>query len=209
MVLRRVGARAAWLLASLLLASLLIFAATNALPGDIAQVMLGTNAAPGEVEALRERLGLNEPFLVRYVEWLAGALQFDFGTSYISGRSVTSLISSRLEVSLWLAGLGMVVAILVALPVGAYSAMRRRHLDGTVVSVLSQVGLAIPAFWAGGNTWRVEWQEVTSGRDGRLISNKQWQANITVEIHTPNTERLILSNPMGVYVTGINWSERL
>lgn len=149
MVLRRVGARAAWLLASLLLASLLIFAATNALPGDIAQVMLGTNAAPGEVEALRERLGLNEPFLVRYVEWLAGALQFDFGTSHISGRSVTSLISSRLEVSLWLAGLGMVVAILVALPVGAYSAMRRRHLDGTVVSVLSQVGLAIPAFWAG------------------------------------------------------------
>lgn len=149
MVWRRVGVRVAWLLASLLLASLLIFAATNALPGDIAQIMLGTKANPGDVEALRERLGLDRPFLVRYVEWLWGAVRFDFGESYISGRSVSSLISSRLPVSLWLAGLGMLFAILIALPVGAYAAMRRRHLDGAVVSALSQVGLAVPAFWAG------------------------------------------------------------
>ena len=98
MVLRRVGVRTAWLLASLLLASLLIFAATNALPGDIAQVMLGTNASPGEAEALRERLGLNRPFLVRYFEWLWGAVRFDFGESFFSaGRSVTNLIAARLR----------------------------------------------------------------------------------------------------------------
>lgn len=149
MVWRRVGVRVAWLLASLLLASLLIFAATNALPGDIAQVMLGTNAGPGEVDALRERLGLNRPFLVRYLEWLGGAVTGDFGNSYISGRSVSSLIASRLEISLWLAGLGMFFAIIIALPIGAYAAMRRRHLDGAVVSAVSQIGLAIPAFWAG------------------------------------------------------------
>ena len=68
-VLRRVGVRVAWLLCSLLLASFLIFLITNRLPGDIAQYLLGTNARPGEVDALREQLGLNRPFLVRYGEW--------------------------------------------------------------------------------------------------------------------------------------------
>lgn len=65
--------RAAWLVASLFVASLLIFWVTNALPGDIAQIILGTNASPGEAEALRERLGLNRPFFVRYGEWWAGS----------------------------------------------------------------------------------------------------------------------------------------
>lgn len=149
MAWRRVGVRVAWLLASLLLASLLIFWATNALPGDIAQIILGTNAAPGEAEALRERLGLNRGFWVRYVEWVLGALRFDFGSSYLSGRSVSAIIAPRLEVSLWLTALGMFFALLIALPVGAYAAVRRRKADGVLVSALSQVGLAIPAFWAG------------------------------------------------------------
>lgn len=149
MALRRVVVRAAWLLASLLLASVLIFAVANALPGDIAQIILGSNAAPGEAEALRERLGLNRPFWVRYLEWLGGVVRFDFGNSYISGRAVAPLISARLEVTLSLTILGMIVAVLVALPVGAYAAARRRHIDGAAVSALSQIGLAVPAFWAG------------------------------------------------------------
>ena len=97
MALRRVAVRMAWLLASLLLASLLIFAATNALPGDIAQVILGTNASPGEAERLRAELGLDRPFLTRYLEWLWGAVRFDFGVSYISGRPIAPLIAARLE----------------------------------------------------------------------------------------------------------------
>lgn len=149
MALRRVLVRAAWLLASLLLASFLIFAVANALPGDMAQILLGTNAAPGEAEALRERLGLNRPFLVRYLEWLGGVLQLDFGNSYIGNRPIGPLIAARLEVTLSLTILGMLLAVLVALPIGAYAAARRRHLDGAAVSALSQVGLAIPAFWAG------------------------------------------------------------
>ncbi|HHT13695.1 MAG TPA: ABC transporter permease [Propionibacterium sp.] len=147
--MRRVLVRAAWLLASLLLASFLIFAVANALPGDMAQILLGTNAAPGEAEALRERLGLNRPFLVRYLEWLGGVLQLDFGNSYIGNRPIGPLIAARLEVTLSLTILGMLLAVLVALPIGAYAAARRRHLDGAAVSALSQVGLAIPAFWAG------------------------------------------------------------
>lgn len=147
--LRRVGVRVAWLLASLLVASLLIFAATNALPGDIAQIVLGTNASPGEAEALRERLGLDRPFFERYGEWLWGALRFDLGQSYITGRPVAPLVAARFEVTGWLTGLGMFFAVLFAVPVGAYAAVRRRHADGVAVSALSQVGLAIPSFWAG------------------------------------------------------------
>ena len=97
MALRRVGRRLGWLLASLLLASLLIFAATNALPGDIAQVILGTNATPGEAARLRAELGLDRPFLARYAEWLWGAVQFDFGESYLSGRPIAPLIAARLR----------------------------------------------------------------------------------------------------------------
>ncbi len=149
MAFRRVAVRLAWLLGSLLIASLLIFAATNALPGDIAQVQLGTNAAPGEVEELRTKLGLNDPFLVRYIRWLGGAIQGDLGESYISHRSVSSVIASRFEVSAWLAGLGMFFALIIAIPVGSYAAVRRRKADGVAVTALSQVGLAIPAFWAG------------------------------------------------------------
>lgn len=160
-LLRALGLRLAGLLVSLLVASLLIFLATNALPGDIAQVMLGTNAAPGEVEALRVRLGLDRPLMLRYLEWIGGVLVGDFGTSMISGKAVAGLIWPRLEVSVWLTVLGMLLALLLALPMGAYSAVRRRHADGFAVSALSQVGLAIPSFWLG--MWLVIWFAVGLG----------------------------------------------
>lgn len=145
----RVAVRAAWLVASLFVASLLIFWVTNALPGDIAQIILGTNASPGEAEALRERLGLNRPFFVRYGEWLGGVVVGDFGTSMITRQPVGPLIADKIGLSFWLVGFGMLVALIVALPVGAYAAVRRNRIDGVVLSAASQVGLAIPAFWAG------------------------------------------------------------
>lgn len=148
-VLRRVGVRVAWLLCSLLLASFLIFLITNRLPGDIAQYLLGTNARPGEVDALREQLGLNRPFLVRYGEWLGGVVRLDFGNSYITQQPIAPLIAHRFEVTASLVLMGMALAVLIAIPVGSYAAVRRRHADGVVVSALSQVALAVPSFWAG------------------------------------------------------------
>lgn len=148
-LLRPLGLRLLGLVASLLVASGLIFLATNALPGDIAQIILGTNASPGEVEALRARLGLDRPLAVRYVEWVGGVLRGDFGTSMISGKPVGPLIWSRLAVSFWLTLLGMFFALVLAVPIGAYAAVRRRRADGFAVSALSQVGLAVPSFWIG------------------------------------------------------------
>ncbi len=148
MNLRAVGLRLGGLVISLLVASLLIFLATNALPGDVTRIILGTNAAPGEVEAMRERLGLDRGLLVRYAEWLGGVVQGDFGTSMITGDDVVSQIAPRLEVSLWLVGLAMALAVLIALPLGAFAAIKRRYASGFVASAVAQIGLSIPAFWA-------------------------------------------------------------
>ena len=137
------------LVVSLLVASLLIFLVTNALPGSIANVVLGTQASAGEIAAFEERHGLSRPLLLRYVEWIGGILGGDFGTTFVGGRSVLEEILSRLGVSVWLVALGMFFALLIAVPLGSFAALRRRHASGFVASMLSQIGLSIPAFWAG------------------------------------------------------------
>ncbi|MFV0427954.1 MAG: ABC transporter permease [Arachnia sp.] len=146
---RRLLRRLAGLAISLVVASALIFLATNALPGDIAEILLGTNATPGEAAALREELGLNRPLMVRYLEWVGGMFTGNFGTSMISGQDVTSQIVPRLGVTMWLVGLGILFAVVIAVPMGTFAAVRRRHASGFVVSAASQIGLAVPAFWAG------------------------------------------------------------
>lgn len=144
-----IARRLAGLILSLLVASVLIFLATNALPGDIAAVILGTNASQADLEALRQQLGLNRPLSQRYAEWIGGVVRGDFGTSMITGRPVLEQILSRLEVTAWLVGLGMALAILIAIPLGSYAAVKRRHTSGFIASVVAQVGLAVPSFWAG------------------------------------------------------------
>ena len=149
MSFRDFGRRLLGLVVSLLVASLLIFLATNALPGSVASVVLGTQASPGEVAALEERLGLNRPLLLRYVEWLLGVLTGDFGTTMIGGRDVLGEILPKLGVSAWLVALGMIFALVIAVPLGSFAALRRRHASGFAASAISQIGLSIPAFWAG------------------------------------------------------------
>ena len=84
--------RLAWLVASLVLASVLVFTVVNVLPGDVAVVILGTAATPEAVQSLREQLGLNQPAWLRYVEWVGGMLRSDFGTSALSHSDVGPLI---------------------------------------------------------------------------------------------------------------------
>ena len=136
-------------MASLLAASFLIFLATNALPGSIANVVLGTQASPGEVVAFEERYGLNRPLLIRYVDWLCGVVVGDFGTTFVGGRDVLSEILPKLGISLWLVFLGMILALIIAIPLGSFAALRRRRASGFIASMLSQAGLSMPAFWAG------------------------------------------------------------
>lgn len=136
-------------LASVVAASLLVFLVMSVLPGDPAVVMLGTQATPESVEALREELGLNRPFLAQYFDWAWSAVRGDLGVSFFSGIAIAGQIVERLKVTLPLAFMAMTMTILVAFPAGVFAAARHRRPADTFVSVSSQIGLAIPAFWAG------------------------------------------------------------
>jgi len=144
-ILRRIGV----FVASLLGASLLIFLVTKALPGDVAQVLLGTDATPEAVAALRAQLGLDQPLAIQYFSWIGGLLSGDFGHSHLSGDPVLSLLAPRIAVTMWLVLIGLVGSILLAIPAGMIAAIKRRSWAGTVVSISAQIGIAIPVFWGG------------------------------------------------------------
>ena len=95
----QVAIRAGWLIVSLWLASVLVFTVVNVLPGDVAAVILGTNATPQALDTLRHQLGLDQPALVRYAQWVGGMLHGDFGTSVLSHADVGTLILQKLSVS--------------------------------------------------------------------------------------------------------------
>src|SRR5215471_15401406 len=141
--------RLAWLLVSLVLASMLVFSVVNVLPGDVAGVILGTSATPQALETLRHQLGLDQPGWLRYLQWLGGMLHSDFGTSQLSHSDVGPLIIQKLSVSGPLALASAAIAIIVALPLGVLAGTRYRTTTGALISALSLLGIAVPSFWAG------------------------------------------------------------
>lgn len=146
---RQVAKRLGVFAITLLGASVVVFGITMALPGDVAQVLLGTDATPEALAQLRAQLGLDRPWLVQYLDWLGGMLTGDFGVSHLSGDSVLSLLAPRLAVTLWLVGFAMVLSLLIAVPAGMVAALKRRSWQGLSVSASAQVGMAIPVFWGG------------------------------------------------------------
>ena len=141
--------RLAWLIVSLIAASILVFAVTNVLPGDVAAVILGTNATPEALDTLRHQLGLDQPGWMRYLQWVGGMLHSDFGTSLLSHSAVGPLIVQKLSVSGPLALASAILALALALPLGVLAGVNYRRPTGTLISVISLVGIAVPAFWAG------------------------------------------------------------
>jgi peptide/nickel transport system permease protein len=137
------------LLASLAVASLLVFGFMRVLPGDPARVALGINASDEAVAQLRTQFGLDRPVVVQYLDWVRGLVLLDPGVEFVSRAPIGPQIADRVQVTLWLVLAAMVLAVVVAVPVGVWMAVRHRHLDGVVMSGLSQVGVAIPAFLAG------------------------------------------------------------
>lgn len=141
--------RSALLLLGLFVASALIFFTLRVLPGDVAQLIAGINSSPEQVEAIRERLGLGEPLPVQYAAWIGGILSGDLGQSMLTGTSVASELAQKAQVTIPLGLMSMTVAIVVALPFGVLSAIRRGHADGTALSVGAQTIAAVPVVWAG------------------------------------------------------------
>jgi peptide/nickel transport system permease protein len=120
-----------------------------AIPGDPAQAMLGMSASPETLAALRERLGLDRPLPLRYLDWAAGALRGDLGVSVRYDRPVTSLLAASLRVTIPLVAGSGLLALAVAVPLGALAASRRGTALDLPAVALSQVGLAVPTFWLG------------------------------------------------------------
>jgi len=136
-------------LVSILLATLLVFSALLAIPGDPAEIILGLNASPQALAALREQLGLDTPAPQRYLNWLSGITTGDFGESLNYQKPVAGLILNRLKVSVPLALGGALLACAIALPLGIFAALKRGSILDPLIISFSQVGAAIPSFWLG------------------------------------------------------------
>ncbi|MGA8444869.1 MAG: ABC transporter permease, partial [Roseiarcus sp.] len=133
--------------ATLLIASMIVFAVMNILPGDAALTMLGPTATPEAVASLSHKLGLDQPAPIRYAHWIGGALRGDLGLSYAYGSPIGPLIASSLAVSAPLALMAMAFAAAVGLATGVYAADRRGRAGDAIVMGASQVGIAVPNFW--------------------------------------------------------------
>jgi peptide/nickel transport system permease protein len=121
----------------------------RAIPGDAAPVLLGPTAQPEQIEALREKLGLDEPIWTQYLVWIEDVLQGDLGQSWINGYSVTGLIRLKLSATIALAVGSLLVALLIALPLGIFSALKPGSWIDRLASFYCALGLGIPTFWLG------------------------------------------------------------
>ncbi|MBM1689478.1 ABC transporter permease [Sulfitobacter geojensis] len=135
------------LIISLAVASVVIFVVIEVAPGDPASFMLGMNAQPETLAALRSELGLDVSKVERYVTWVTGMLTGDFGTSYTYRTPVSQMIGDRLWVSLPLSLYALVLSTLVAFPAGIYAASRRGQAGDIGVMGATQLGVAVPNFW--------------------------------------------------------------
>jgi len=125
------------------------FALVHLVPGDPIRLAMGTRFDQATYEALRERAGLDQPLATQFFTWIGSALTGDLGVSFRSGDPVTLLILERLPATLSLAVASIIVALLIAIPLGTASAMKpRSFLDGAG-TVLSQIGISVPEFWMG------------------------------------------------------------
>ena len=132
---------------SLAIASAVIFAVIEVAPGDPASFMLGINAQPDTLAALRSELGLDQPKLDRYLSWVTGMLQGDFGISYQFRTPIAGIVADRLWVSLPLALYALLLSTLIAFPAGIFAATRRGKLGDVTVMGATQLGVAVPNFW--------------------------------------------------------------
>jgi peptide/nickel transport system permease protein len=144
-ILRRLG----FLIVTVFLTSLLIFAVTQLLPGDVARVILGREAGEAALQQLRQELGLDQPLIVQYGRWLGNFLTGDWGISYSTDQAIRSLVMERLGNSLMLAGLTMLIALPLGIGLGVLAGFNEDNLLDSVISVGSLSVVGLPEFVTG------------------------------------------------------------
>ncbi|WP_151529146.1 MULTISPECIES: ABC transporter permease [Corynebacterium] len=130
-------------------ASVVIFALLRLIPGDPAAIALGVNATDELILQKQAELGTDRPLLLQYLTWIGGFFTGHWGVSMQSGEDITPIVWDRLQVSLILMGCSMTLALIIAVPLGMWAAIRRHRADGVAITALSQVGVAVPSFLAG------------------------------------------------------------
>ncbi|BBY83114.1 ABC transporter permease [Mycolicibacterium pulveris] len=126
-----------------------VFALVHLVPGDPVRIALGTRYTPEAYAALRQASGLDKPMLEQFFGYLGSALTGDLGVSFRNGDPVTLILLERLPATVSLAVVGILIALLIALPAGIFSALHEGRLSDTIVRVASQFGVSIPDFWMG------------------------------------------------------------
>ena len=141
--------RTAILVASLLIAACVLFVLLRLLPGDPANALLGVGATEQQIAAARAQVGSDQPIAVQFVSFLGNLARLELGTSFVSKAPVIGELADRMAVTLPLTLIGFVVALLLATPLGIVAAVRSQRWYGAAISVVSQLGIAIPVFWLG------------------------------------------------------------
>ena len=147
--MKQIFKKLASMLITLLIVSFLVFLAFDLIPGDAATSQLGTQATPERVEALREEMGLNRPFLVRYGTWLADFIRGDMGTSYQYSQPVTNMLAGKLPITITLIVISFVMIVAVSIPMGLYTAKHQGGVIDKIITVSNQILMAIPPFFSG------------------------------------------------------------
>lgn len=137
------------LVVAALIGSLVIFLMMHFLGGDVVTVILGKEAGPADVAAMRAELGIDQPLVEQYLDWLKGVATGDLGTSYALGFDIFDQIRIRFAPTLMITLGTLLVSVPLSLILGTYSAINVKKLRGGIVDVVTQIGLAVPAFWAG------------------------------------------------------------
>jgi peptide/nickel transport system permease protein len=146
-VIRFLLRRCAQAVVVLLLVSVIVFGLLHLLPGGPARAILGTHATPTNIAAFNEQNGLDSPVPIQYWHWLTGVLSGNLGFSYVQNESVSSLLAQRLPKTAFLAGVAVLLAVLIAVPVGFFQAVRRNRAGDYVVTTVTLVLYSTPAFW--------------------------------------------------------------
>ncbi|MBU2644495.1 ABC transporter permease [bacterium] len=133
----------------LVIVSLITFSFIHLIPGDPAMALLGINATPAQINALRSEMGLDQPLVLQYFNWLLRTFQGDMGVSYLSGRSIFQSVIERLPHTLVLALLSIFLSVLIAIPSGIIAAARQNSISDRFVMLFSLIGVSVPSFWLG------------------------------------------------------------
>ncbi|MBO1040292.1 ABC transporter permease [Brucella pituitosa] len=141
--------RSAILIVSVFIAAIVLFLLLRLLPGDPANALVSVGADAAQIEAARKQVGSDLPLYQQFTQFIGSLVRFDLGNSFVSGAPVLTEIGKRLIVTLPLTLMAFVLAIIIAVPLGILSVVRQKSWYGSIISVISQLGIAVPVFWIG------------------------------------------------------------